>query len=197
MRAELRLLALGVLVAAPLAFARTPPPPPTPVSVASPAPIVPREEGIAAFADVMRVLQSPRCQNCHPAGDAPLQTDASVPHAMGITRDSPRVGLHCATCHREVGLDLPNTPPANPHWGLPPANQVFEGRSAAELCRQLNEPDTTGGRSLAALLEHVRSDSLVLYGWSPGGGRTTPPLSHEQFVARFGTWVAAGGPCPD
>src|SRR5882724_5506461 len=31
----------------------------------------------AAFLQLYRVLTSPRCQNCHPAGDAPLQGDDS------------------------------------------------------------------------------------------------------------------------
>ena len=29
------------------------------------------------FMEIAQVLQSPRCMNCHPAGDAPLQTDES------------------------------------------------------------------------------------------------------------------------
>ena len=56
----------------------------------------------AAFLDVVKVLQSPRCMNCHPNGDAPLQGDDSRVHAMGITRDIETVGLECQTCHREI-----------------------------------------------------------------------------------------------
>ncbi len=153
--------------------------------------------GVAAFLDVARVLQSPRCMNCHPAGDAPLQRDVSLPHAMNVTRHSPEAGLPCATCHREVGLGLPGLPPASPVWHLPPANQVFEGRAPRELCLQLKDPATTGGRDLPALLHHVEEDALVLWGWSPGGGRTVPPLSHEAFVERFRTWIEAGAPCPE
>ena len=36
------------------------------------------QQGISAFQDVYEVLQHPRCLNCHPSGDAPLQTDAST-----------------------------------------------------------------------------------------------------------------------
>lgn len=189
MRAEL--LGLALVWAASASAA-----PPSPPVAPPPPPPVPVEEGIAAFRDVASVLQSPRCQNCHPAGNAPLQTDAGVPHSMGITRDSPRVGLDCATCHREVGLGLPLVPPANPHWHMPPAVQVFEGRTPAALCAQLKDPAQTGGRDLAALQAHVAGDPLVLYGWDPGGGRSVPPLSHATFVTRFNTWVEAGAPCP-
>ncbi len=158
-------------------------------------PLVDPAAGTAAFLDVVQVLQSPRCMNCHPVGDAPLQGDLSRPHAMSITRHSPEVGLPCSTCHRVVGLPLPGVPPANPSWHLPPANQVFQGRTPAALCAQLKDPAQTGGRDLPALLAHVRDDALVRWGWSPGG-RTVPPGSHEAFVAAFATWIDAGAPCP-
>ncbi|MEJ7604146.1 MAG: hypothetical protein WKG01_40145, partial [Kofleriaceae bacterium] len=39
-----------------------------------------REAGLVAFETVRAVLQHPRCQNCHPAGDAPLQGDEGRLH---------------------------------------------------------------------------------------------------------------------
>ena len=60
-----------------------------------------QERGEAAFLEVYRVLQHPRCLNCHPDGDAPLQGDVSKPHAMNITRMSEEAGLECAACHQE------------------------------------------------------------------------------------------------
>ena len=41
-----------------------------------------RDEGLAAFADIYAVATHPRCMNCHPAGDAPLHTDESVPSRL-------------------------------------------------------------------------------------------------------------------
>ncbi len=162
------------------------------------APKVPAAEGAAAFLDVARVLQHPRCSNCHPEGHVPLQGDDGHPHTMQIDRFSFVVGLPCTTCHRFEGLsDLPNLPPANSPWMMAPPNQVFKDRTAAELCAQLNDPANTGGRDRAALLHHVENDTLVLYGWNPGPGQTTPPLSHEDFVAKFQTWVDSGGVCPE
>jgi hypothetical protein len=35
-------------------------------------------ESVKAFMDVYKVLTSPRCMNCHPAGDVPLQGDDIV-----------------------------------------------------------------------------------------------------------------------
>ncbi len=156
--------------------------------------------GKRAFADVAKVLLSPRCKNCHPKGDRPLQGDAGKPHIQNISRKSVEAGVLCTTCHQtrnsEDTVGVAGGPPGAPHWGLPPAVEVFEGRTPAELCRQLNDPRKTGGRDLDKLLEHVSTDPLVLWGWKPGGKRTPPPISHERFVASFKTWVASNGACP-
>ena len=39
-------------------------------------------ESVKAFMDVYKVLMSPRCMNCHPSGDIPLQGDDSHLHTM-------------------------------------------------------------------------------------------------------------------
>lgn len=156
-----------------------------------------------AFVQVARVLQSPRCMNCHPIGDRPLQKDTSVPHAMNISRASEQAGLKCSTCHREQNADLvgapAHSPPGAPNWHLPPKEtpMIFQGRTIAQLCAQLRDPKQNGGKTLAQLVEHVSHDPLVLWGWSPGKDRTLPPLSHKDFVAAMTRWAAAGGPCPE
>jgi mono/diheme cytochrome c family protein len=190
-RAARSLPALAALLAALLHGAGTP---------AAPAADT-AEAGKRAFAEIVRVLQSPRCQNCHPAGDRPLQTDAGVPHRMNISRRSADAGLPCGACHQErnsEALGIAGGPPGAPHWGLPPAAtpMVFEGRSPRALCQQLGDPAQTGGRDLQELLAHVSDDPLVTWAWRPGGTRTKPPLTHAAFVSAFRTWVAAGGPCP-
>jgi hypothetical protein len=157
--------------------------------------------GAKAFVEVARVLQSPRCMNCHPDGDRPLQTDASRPHRMNVSRASEEAGMECATCHREQNseaLGVQGGPPGAPNWHLPPREtpMVFEGLTTQELCEQLKTPDENGGKSLADLLHHISEDALVLWGWNPGGDRTKPPLTHAEFVKHFETWVKSGGACP-
>jgi hypothetical protein len=192
--AVVALAALAALAAAGPGRGQKPGPRPAPTAEAV-------EQGRRAFVQVARVLQSPRCRNCHPRGDAPLQTDAGIPHRMNITRASADAGLPCRACHQEKNsesLGIAGGPPGAPHWGLPPAEtpMVFEGLSVSALCRQLRDPARNGKRSLDDLLEHVSSDALVLWGWTPGGRRTVPPLSHAAFVAAFRVWVASNGACP-
>ncbi len=151
------------------------------------------EDSVTPFNAVYTVLQSPRCLNGHPAGDVPLQRDSGELHAMEVSRHSADVGLPCTTCHRPIGIDLPHLPPANPGWRLPPANQAFQGRSPRELCLQLQGAATLDP---AAFLHHVRDDSLVAWGWSPGAGRTVPPLTHPEFVAVVSASIAGGTACP-
>src|SRR6202171_1782141 len=156
----------------------------------------------AAFLQVYRVLISPRCQNCHPAGDAPLQGDDSHVHLQNVKRgkDGRGVyGMRCDTCHQTANLPGEHMPPGNPKWGLPPAEHkmVFVGRSPSELCRQLKDPKQNGGRSLQALFEHVAFDDLVGWGWDPGQGRTLPPLSRADTSAQMKTWIEGGAACPE
>ena len=89
-------------------------------------------------------------------------------------------------------------PPGAPNWHLPPPDQkmVFIGLSSGDLCRTIKDPKKNGGRDFAALDHHIAEDKLVLWGWSPGTGRAAVSVPHDEFVAAFRTWVAAGAPCP-
>jgi hypothetical protein len=73
---------------------------------------------------------------------------------------------------------------------------VFVGRTPAELCRQLKDPQQTGGRSLAQLFEHVSFDDLVGWAWNPGTGRIPPALSRANTVAQMKIWIDGGAACP-
>jgi hypothetical protein len=153
----------------------------------------------SSFVEIARVLQSPRCMNCHPVGNAPLQTDQSTPHKQNIQRSFTALGGSCNTCHQTANLAGAHMPPGAPVWKLPPAEtpMVFQGKSPAQLCRDLKDPEKNGRRSLDQILHHVSDDELVKWGWNPGGGRTTPPLAHDAFVQRMTAWIAQGAPCPD
>jgi len=160
---------------------------------------------VAAFETVRAVLQDPRCQNCHPATDRPLQTDQGWVHAMNIQRGPSghgMAGAQCSTCHGEAnppasyGAHQP--PGVSTDWHMPGPSMplVFVGRSPRELCEQLKDPARNGHLSLPGLVKHVSSDPLVLWGWAPGVGRRPVAVPHPEFVAAFKRWSDAGGPCP-
>jgi hypothetical protein len=161
-------------------------------------------EGLRAFSTVQQVLQHPRCQNCHIVGDAPLQFDEGRVHAQNVKRGvdgKGMAGMNCTTCHGDANAPASYgavAPPGAPNWHLPPAKMkmVFKDLPAAELCGVLKNKGSNGNRDLAALTEHVSHDKLVLWGWAPGGRRAPVSVAHDEFVAQFKTWVAAGAPCP-
>ncbi len=163
-----------------------------------------RAQAVAAFATVQQVFQHPRCHNCHIPGDAPLQFDAGLPHAMAVARGPEghgAPGLPCATCHGESNPPAsygPHAPPGAPHWGLPaPEHKMaWIGLPPAALCEMIKDKKANGGRNLETLIKHVSEDKLVLWGWNPGGDRAPVAVPHDQFVAKFKQWAAAGGPCP-
>lgn len=200
-------LILGALAIAGASIATPPPAAGEDKKTVTPEPVTAdpalKALGQAAFVKVAKVLQSPRCMNCHPVGNKPLQGDDSHPHKMNISRASVEAGLACSTCHREKNseeLGAPvGSPPGAPHWSLPPKEtpMIFEGHTPRSLCEQLRDPAQNGNKTLAQLLHHVSHDPLVLWGWNPGKGRTRPPMSHKDFVAAMKSWVDAGGPCPD
>lgn len=159
-----------------------------------------RAEGTpgSEFMPIYQVLQSPRCVNCHPAGDAPHVGDEGRRHRMNVSRKSPEAGLPCTTCHRGKNATFVHGPPGVPGWSMPPADHPmpFEQRSAHDLCEQLKDPQKNGGKSLQALHGHFAKDAIVLWAWDPGPGRTTPPMPHAEMMRHVDAWIAQGAPCP-
>lgn len=155
-----------------------------------------------AFLAAYSVLMHPRCMNCHPSGDAPLQGEDSHIHTMNVQRGPDGKGLYamkCSNCHQPENTPGLHMPPGNPNWHLPPADMkmVFEGKSPRELAAQLLEPSLNGHKTKEQLIEHVTFDKLVIGCWNPGEGRELPPLAHEEFAKQFRTWIETGAYLPD
>lgn len=155
---------------------------------------------VQAFEKVYTVLMSPRCMNCHPAGDVPLQGDDSHVHEMFPKRGHDGKGvlaMKCANCHQPENTPGPHTPPGHPNWHLPPADMkmIFEGKTPHELARQLMDPNQNGHKTVEQLIEHA-DDGLVVHSWDMGEGRTKPPLSHAAFKEAWITWLENGGYAP-
>jgi hypothetical protein len=179
---------------------------------ALPAGSVSSAEGLQAWSRIEAVVTHPRCANCHVDERAiPLWTPAgenkSRAHGMNIHGGESRIGaemIPCSTCH--ITSTLPNDPaPAPPHagidWQLAPVEFLWIGKSGAEICAQMRDPERNGGRDAKGLLEHLRHDAslsgFIPRAWAPGGGRTTPPGTFEEHVKDMAVWGAAGQPCPE
>ncbi|MFL5788473.1 MAG: c-type cytochrome [Flavisolibacter sp.] len=157
-------------------------------------------ESVKAFLQVYKVLKSPRCMNCHPAGDIPLQGDDNHLHNMSPIRGVDGKGVYamkCSNCHQPTNISGLHMPPGNPKWGLPPAEMkmVFQGRTAHQLALQIRDYNRNGHKNKEQLLEHAR-DTLVKAGWNMGEGRTLPPLGYPEFVAAWDTWIKKGAYAP-
>lgn len=157
----------------------------------------------ALFTEAGKVIQSPRCLNCHPATRTPTQGDEMRQHVpLMVANDDnhgPK-GLPCATCH---GADNSRTfaagiasVPGNAHWQLAPIEMAWQGLTLPQICAQLKDPKRNGSRSLDQIVTHMNTDHLVGWAWSPGEGRAKAPGTQEGFGALIEAWVKTGGHCP-
>ncbi|MEJ7768067.1 MAG: hypothetical protein WKF89_09660 [Chitinophagaceae bacterium] len=154
-----------------------------------------------AFLMAYKVLMSPRCMNCHPAGDVPLQGEDSHLHTMGVKRGKDGHGIYamkCTNCHQPANIPGLHTPPGNPKWALPPADMkmVFEGKTPRQLALQLKDSSLNGGKTMQQIVDHISHDTLVLAGWHPAEGLALPPMSHKEFAKNFKKWVDKGAVVP-
>jgi hypothetical protein len=153
----------------------------------------------AIFAEIGKVLTHPRCMNCHPAGDQPLQGADHRIHFPPARR--PGLGDSCAACHTDRNVTLHETAsfqsiPGHPRWELAPLSMAWEGKSLGDICRQIKDKDRNGGRDLALLQEHIAKDDLVAWGWNPGAGREPAPGNQEIAGQLTKAWIDSGAECP-
>jgi hypothetical protein len=160
----------------------------------------------ALFCEAAKVLASPRCMNCHPAGDHPTQGDDRHLHDPPVERGASGAGVAgapCAACHMSRTVDLYpgavasfRSIPGHPRWQLAPVEMAWQGKSVGDICRQLKDKTRNGGRDLAMVQHHVATDDLVAYGWHPGEGRTPAPGSQQLAGELFQAWIDSGAQCP-
>ena len=158
----------------------------------------PRARAVALFQEAGKVLQHPRCVNCHPRGDSPRQTERMRPHQPLVVRGTDGHGtstLPCNTCHGSANFD-PAHVPGHPEWHLAPVSMAWEGRSLGQICEQIKDRERNGGRNMADLLHHLSEDTLVGWAWAPGSGRTPAPSTQALFGEIMRTWAEAGAYCP-
>ena len=163
------------------------------------------ERSRALFNEIAKVVTHPRCMNCHPAGNHPLQGDDRHAHMPPVPRGEAGLGvagLACSTCHTERNFTLVGVAssyksiPGHARWGLAPLEMAWEGKSVGAICQQLKDPARNGGRTLALLHEHFAKDDLVAWGWEPGEGREPAPGNQKQLGELVQAWIDTGAQCP-
>ena len=158
----------------------------------------PAERSAALFTEAGKVILHPRCVNCHPAGDSPLQGESGEPHEPPVRRGTDNhgvIGMQCETCHHDANFD-PGRVPGALHWGLAPRSMAWEGLSLTEVCEQIKDPQRNGQRTLDDIVHHMKKDPLVAYGWEPGADREPVPGTHEVFGELIAAWAETGAVCP-
>lgn len=158
----------------------------------------PAKRSVALFEEAGKVIESPRCMNCHPRNDRPTQYDTMRPHVPWVVRGADghgAPGLRCATCHQAENFEASRVP-GNRKWQLAPAEMAWQGKSLGQICALIKDPRRNGGKDKAALVHHMADDELVGWGWHPGGGRTPAPGTQKQFGALIQAWLDTGGHCP-
>jgi hypothetical protein len=158
----------------------------------------PAERSRALFAEMGKVIESPRCQNCHPVGQRPTQGNDMHPHLPLVVRggdDQGAVAMRCATCHHDANFQPAGVPGA-PKWHVAPVEMAWQGKSLGQICEQIKDPARNGKRSLKQLHDHMAFDELVGWGWHPGGTRTPAPGTQKQFGDLVAAWIQTGAVCP-
>jgi hypothetical protein len=156
------------------------------------------ERSRTLFAEAGKVIQHPRCLNCHPVGERPTQGIDMHPHSPLVVRgsdDKGAIGMRCTTCHQDANFD-PSSVPGHPLWHVAPKSMAWQQRSLAQICEQVKDPRKNGGKTLAQLHEHMAHDTLVGWAWRPGGTREPAPGTQEQFGALIAAWIESGAACP-
>ena len=152
----------------------------------------------ALFEEAGKVIQSPRCQNCHPVGQRPTQGDDMHPHLPLVVRgldDQGAIAMRCITCHQTANFQPAGVPGA-PKWHIAPVAMAWQGKSLGAICEQIKDPARNGKRSLAQIHDHMAHDELVGWGWHPGGTRTAAPGTQAQFGELIDAWIKTGAACP-
>ncbi len=161
------------------------------------------DRSVALFEEMTKVIQHPRCLNCHPVSENPRQGDDMELHHPIVIRGGQAgmgiVGMECSTCHSASNVSFTGAEgsiPGHEPWHLAPASMGWIGLTPGEICAQLKDPARNGDRTLADIHDHNANDGLVGWAWDPGEGRTPAPGSQAEFGELTQAWIDTGAVCP-
>src|ERR1700686_2727356 len=87
----------------------------------------PQARSRALFTEAAKVIMNPRCMNCHPASDRPMQGNDKHPHTPPVTRGDGGGGVPgntCNACHTDRNFTIVGAAasyqsmPAHSRWVL-------------------------------------------------------------------------------
>ncbi len=186
-------LALGLAAVAPIASAQLKPP-------SYFATISDRAARSAAlFTEAGKVIESPRCLNCHPVTRRPTQGDDLHAHVPPMREGAP--GMPCSSCHggstvATLASSIESIP-GHPHWSLAPVSMAWQGKSLPEICEQIKDRARNGGRSLVQIHEHMPQ----IRSWAGLGTQATgepqPRALRRSLAPLCKPRISTGAHCPN
>lgn len=156
------------------------------------------ERARALFTEAGKVIQHPRCLNCHPRGERPTQGEDMHPHSPRVVRgkdDKGATGMRCTTCHQTANFEASGVP-GHPLWHVAPVSMAWQKRSLGQICEQLKDRRRNGNKSMAQIHDHMAQDTLVGWAWAPGANRQPAPGTQAAFGALIKAWIDSGAACP-
>jgi hypothetical protein len=164
----------------------------------SSAPQTDPEASAKVFKQIAEVLRHPRCMNCHTVTDFPRQGDDRHRHHQMVMRGADGRGaptMRCSNCHQEHNSPDGSVPGAH-NWHLAPLSMAWEHLNTDKaLCEAFVDTKLNGDRDIAAIVQHLTTDPLVQWAWTPGA-RKPPHIGQHEFHALVRRWAETGGACP-
>ena len=146
-------IACSAAVAFSTAFAETEPKPVSHQNLKSPSEFESigdqADRSRAIFTEIGKLVTHPRCMNCHPAGDHPLQGAEHREHSPPAWRGESGAGVpgaSCAMCHTGGNFTLHEAAtyqsiPGHPRWQLAPGTPAPDSpRHAGGECSRCSAP---------------------------------------------------------
>ncbi len=163
----------------------------------------PATRSLALFAEAGKVIESPRCMNCHPVQRAPTQGDdrhPPDPPMVGGQGGHGPMGMPCSFLPRsgqrpDLGAGH-QVDPRRSEMGAGPGRDGLAGQVAGRDLRPDQGSARNGGKSLAQLHHHMAEDHLVGWAWNPGEGRVPAPGTQARFGELVRAWIDTGAKCP-
>ncbi|MFC3678402.1 hypothetical protein [Ferrovibrio xuzhouensis] len=162
-----------------------------------------KDRSVALYLEAAKVIEHPRCMNCHPVTRRPSQGDDMHSHIPPIKSDAAlfAAGIQCTSCHGPVNrptntAGIRSIPGADP-WQLAPLSMGWQTLTTGQICERLKDRAHNGDRSLEQIRVHLSEDHLVGWAWHPGEGRKPVPGTQEKFGHLITAWIETGAYCPE